>query len=371
MKILHVVGPARFGGIERLVLDLASSQMRRKDADIGVLFTIGEGEFLEKYVKAGLRCHSANLASGYDFSPRKFRNAKSICRRYDVIHMHSFNPLLAMSAVASDRPIVYTEHGNFGFGRKIGTLEKVKAWLLKKFLNAYVSHITFNSRFTAGVAEMRYGLSNVSRSVVYNGVAIETIQAHVDGLENSMQQMLHGKFIIGTASRFAGFKRVDRLVRAFSIFRRGKNDVSLLLVGDGALRQSLEGLVEKEGVSESTIFAGYRANVYDFLDAMHVCVFPSEGEPFGLAAVEALLLGKPVIIFRDGGGLVEVVSGISSTDVVNDEHELAARFDHYYERKDELGRQAPIQRAYGARYGIEQVTEKFQEIYVQALKCAA
>ena len=284
--------------------------------------------------------------------------------------MHSFNPLLAMSAAASDRPIVYTEHGNFGFGRKIGPSEKLKAWLMKKFLNGYVSYVTFNSHFTAGIAEMRYGLSNVRRNVVYNGVATETIQADADGLENSMRQSLHGKFILGTASRFAGFKRVDRLVRAFSIFKRGKNDVRLLLVGDGALRQSLEILVKKEGVSESTIFAGYRANVYDFVDAMHVCVFPSEGEPFGLAAVEALLLGKPVIIFRDGGGLVEIVSGISNADVVNDEHELAARLDHYYARRDELEILAPIQRAYGAKYDIDLTADNFQEIYVQALECA-
>lgn len=370
MRILHVVGPARFGGIERLVLDLATAQMKGKAADIGVLFTMGEGEFLEHYVKAGLKCHSANLSSGYDFSPWKFLDAKSICRRYDVIHMHSFNPLLAISAVASSRPVIFTEHGNFGFGRKIGSGEKLKAWMMKRFLNRRVSHVTFNSHFTAGVAEKRYGLSSVRRDVVYNGVAIGAIRATTNGLDESVRQSLRGKFVVGTASRFAGFKRIDRLVRAFSIFSRDKNDVRLLLVGDGALRDPLENLVKSENIPDKTIFAGYRANVHDFMDAMHVCVFPSEGEPFGLAAVEALLLGKPVVIFRDGGGLAEIISGISDADVVNDEHGLALRLDYYYERKDEMAGLVPIQRAHGAKYDIQKTADHFQGIYMQALECA-
>ena len=366
MNVLHVTGKAQFGGIQRLVLDLAECQMKCQEIPVGVLFSMADGEFLDKFTRSGLTLYSAGLSGGYDVAPRKYRRVLDIFRQYRVLHFHGFNPFLAACAITSGSYLVYTEHGNFAFGRKTGVADVIKSRLLKYFLNSHIDHITFNSAFTRSVAEKRYGLRNTPRSIVYNGVDIDGITGSPGQIEDATAALLKGKFVVGTTSRFAGFKRIDRLINAFAAFQGGKPDAVLLLVGDGALRADLEQLVDKLQISDKAIFAGYKENVFDYQRRMDVCVFPSETEPFGIAAVEAMLLGKPTIISNDGGGLVEVVGGFSRDDVVSDVQGLAARLDYYYQHREKLAEHAGDRTKHAAKFNIEDTAVQFLSIYQKA-----
>jgi glycosyltransferase involved in cell wall biosynthesis len=169
------------------------------------------------------------------------------------------------------------------------------------------------------------------------------------------------KFIVGTAARFAGVKRIDLLIKAFEIFSMGKEDLLLLLIGDGPLRGEFENMVREKGLLSKTIFTGYRHDVSRYQQRLHVCVSPSEGESFGLNAIEMLALGKPVVVLNDGGGLVEIVSGISGDDVVFSVEGIVNRLNHYYtHRLDTL-----IQRriAYSHKFDIRKTETQFFEIY--------
>jgi glycosyltransferase involved in cell wall biosynthesis len=363
MNVLHVTGPAQFGGIERLVLDLVEIQKSQQGTRVGVLFANAGGDFFDKFARLDLPLYSAELSSGYDWSPKKYRKVLDIFHQYRILHIHSFNPLLAACAVASGNFIVYTEHGNFAFGRKTGTADVIKSRLLKYFLNSRVDHISFNSAFTRNIAEKKYGLGNVPRSIVHNGIAITGITNSLHRVDDEIAALLKDKFVIGTTSRFAGFKRIDRLIKAFAAFQGDKPDSVLLLVGDGALRADLKRLVDELRISNKTIFAGYRENVHDFQNCMNVCVFPSENEPFGIAAVETMLLGKPTIICHDGGGLVEVVGEHSREDVVSDIQGMVARFNYYYHHRDKIADGAADRTRYASRFTIEDTAAQFLSIY--------
>lgn len=367
MNVLHVTGPARFGGIERLVLDLAHTQHVVQNMDVGILFTSADGEFYEQFARTGLPLYSAGLTSGYDFSPVKYRRAVRLFREHQILHFHSFNPLLAQCAISANRRVVYTEHGNFAFGRKAGISDAIKSRLLKYFLNRCVYYVSFNSAFTKSISEKRYDLRNVPRSIVYNGLAIDAVTRSTQQIEDTIAGRLQARFVVGTTSRFAGFKRIDRLISAFAEFQADKADVVLLLVGDGILRRDLEQLVDRLGISDKTIFVGYRENVYDFQSRMDVCVFPSEKEPFGIAAAETMLLGKPTIICHDGGGLVEVVGGYLTDDVVSSAHGMAERLNHYYMHRGNIAGAADKRRRYASRFNIEDTASQFRDIYQKVL----
>jgi glycosyltransferase involved in cell wall biosynthesis len=226
-----------------------------------------------------------------------------------------------------------------------------------------VDYITFNSEFTQKISENRYGLGNVPRSVIYNGVDIDGITRPPSQIENTIARLLSGKFVVGTSSRFVGFKRIDRLIDAFAEFQHDKPDTMLLLVGEGVLRSELERRVRNLKISEKIIFAGYRSNVFDYQRKMDVCVFPSETEPFGIAAVETLLLGKPTLISADGGGLVEVVGGFSHDDVANDVRAMADRLNYYYCHRDQIDGRAGERMKYASKFNIEDTADQFLRIY--------
>ncbi len=105
-------------------------------------------------------------------------------------------------------------------------------------------------------------------------------------------------------------KGFDVAVRAFATVIRRRPDARLVLAGDGAARPDLERLVERLGLARSVTFSGIVApeDVPPLLDGASLVVVPSRwDEPFGLVALEAALMARPVVATR-AGGLVEVVT---------------------------------------------------------------
>ncbi len=370
MKVLHIVGSGGFGGIERLVLDIARIQ-KRDGWEVGILFSEVEEKALGKFTEAGLECFSAGLRNGYDILPSKYFHVRSLCQDCDIVHLHSYNPLFVAAAVRSHRPLIFTMHGNnLGLGRKFGWSDRIKTRLLRRFLNRHVNFVAYNSNFTKTMSESWYGLRDVERLTVYNGVDLASIRKSVGTPGPALSGRIQGKFVVGTSSRFAGFKRIDRLIEGFAVFQQDKPDALLLLVGDGILRQEFERRIGDLGISDKTVFTGYRENVHDFQRVMDVCVFPSENEPFGLAAVETLSLGKPTIIFADGGGLVEIVAGCVPDDIVADINGLVNRLDHYYLNRETISHDSAYRRDYAARYDIHATVLEYSRIYQNLVSSA-
>jgi glycosyltransferase involved in cell wall biosynthesis len=369
MHITHILWSAHFGGIERLVLDLAKVQSYSSETQVSVLFGRGEGEMLEYYRDAKLAFRSLDLRNGFYASPKKIKALERFFSTQDILHFHGFIPVIARTATTSTAHIVYTEHGNFGFGRNKTMRDMLKRILLKRFLNHHVDYISFNSHFTRKIAEKRYDLRDVERDVIYNGIDFISRRSPKADVTHDIRNRIEGKFVVGTSSRFVGFKRIDRLIKAFAQFGKGKDTV-LLLVGDGPLRRNLSALAISQNLADRTIFAGYQAEIRSYQDAMDVCVFPSQYEPFGLVAIETLSIGKPTIVMQDGGGLAEIVGGYSPEDVVSDVVQLARRLEHYYGHRDITMKDAEARALYAQQFGIADMAKSFANIYEKLRKCA-
>jgi glycosyltransferase involved in cell wall biosynthesis len=102
-------------------------------------------------------------------------------------------------------------------------------------------------------------------------------------------------------SRMVPYKRIDLAVDAFSRMRNRK----LVIVGEG---RDLDALRSKAG--ENVLFLGYQTRevVRDLLRRCQAFLFPGL-EDFGIAPVEAMAVGRPVIAFAGGGALDTVVPG--------------------------------------------------------------
>lgn len=110
--------------------------------------------------------------------------------------------------------------------------------------------------------------------------------------------------------RLAARKGQDTAIRATALVRRAGHHVTLTLVGDGYPGyedhvRHLHELVAGEGIADFTRFTGFQDPVTHVAGA-DVVLVPSRVEPFGLVAVEALLLGRAVVASRVGG-LPEIV----------------------------------------------------------------
>ena len=116
--------------------------------------------------------------------------------------------------------------------------------------------------------------------------------------------------IVTHISNFRKVKRIPDIIRIFYIIQQNI-PVKLMMVGDGPEKAVAETLCEELGISEKVIFFGNSNEIDRILSYTDLFLLPSETESFGLAALEAMACGVPVIS-SNAGGLSEVnYDGIS------------------------------------------------------------
>jgi glycosyltransferase involved in cell wall biosynthesis len=128
--------------------------------------------------------------------------------------------------------------------------------------------------------------------VVYNGIRDLGLVADQIGL--------HATIVLQYTAAFVDWKNHATLVRAFSRVIESTDHVELRLLGDGPTRPDVEALATEIGVAGYIRFMGARPDARLLLRECDAYVHPSIGEGFGIAVVEAMLAGLPVVANRSG-----------------------------------------------------------------------
>lgn len=130
---------------------------------------------------------------------------------------------------------------------------------------------------------------------------------------------------IGVAARLAPVKGVEDLIAAFALVAP-QSGVTLDVAGAGRETDALRGQAESLGIADRVRFLGWRDDVRTLMERWDIYAQPSRAEGFGLAVVEAMAAGLPVVT-TDVGGLAEIVANGESGWLVpvGDTRMMAAR----------------------------------------------
>lgn len=173
-----------------------------------------------------------------------------------------------------------------------------------------------------------------------------------------------GEKIVMHISNFRPVKRVEDVVEVFARITR-KVNARLVFVGDGPERPRAVDRAEELGVRERVLFLGKHASVDELLACADLFLLPSETESFGLAALEAMACGAPVIASRVGG-LPEVVDhGVSGYLYPPGSVELMAEAgiallsdERHHAEIVEAGRRVAVE-----RFSAASVVPRYEAIY--------
>ena len=185
-----------------------------------------------------------------------------------------------------------------------------------------------------------------------------------------------GQKVIGTVCRLVEPKKGLRiLLQAMAVLakRYGQPPCQLLLVGDGPSRHELELLREQLGLSSWVVFAGSRRDIPRVLHAVDAFVLPSLYEGFGIAILEAMAAGKPVIATAVGGIPEFVLSGETGLLVEPGNVEALAdaidRLLSHPQQARTMGAKGRIRA--GERYHISTVVRQHEQVYTACLTQAS
>lgn len=297
LKVVHLIEALNaFGGTPRKLLYLAASEDRRRCEHVFV--TYRQSSLAPAFERCSARIVNLNTLS----LPRLLRDVTRIARREeaDVIATHYTRPLLVgwMVARRLRLPWIHNEHSSAHYRRGL-------ARHLARFCLGNGAAVVCNSRYTADTIGKTYWLESQRLQVIYNPVepraALASREATRAALCLGTEEILIGHIGGMIATRDQG-----TLIHAFAALHAQYPHVRLVLIGDGPRRAALETLATALGIDRAVRFLGYTDRVGDQLAAIDVYVNPTLNEGFGIAVVEAMLAGLPVVL-ADRGAHPELI----------------------------------------------------------------
>jgi len=173
--------------------------------------------------------------------------------------------------------------------------------------------------------------------------------------------------IITHISNLREVKRVQDVIEIFDRIQK-KTPAKLIVVGEGPEKESCEALCRKKGIENKVRFVGNSSEIHKILCFSDLFLLPSEKESFGLAALEAMASGVPVIS-SNTGGLPEVnEQGISGylSDVGNVD-EMAENALSILKPPGTLQKFKKQARQSARRFDTEAIVPIYEELYTKAL----
>lgn len=174
----------------------------------------------------------------------------------------------------------------------------------------------------------RYRVARERVRIARNGIPLELLRGAATAARSRVLEELGiepVRPVLAMIGRLHAVKGHRDLLAMLPEIVRGCPRALLLVIGDGPERPACEALARSLGMSGHVRFLGRRSDVPRLLAAIDLVLMPSRSEGLGLAAIEAVAAGRPVIAFAVGGLPEVVVDGVNGRLVRSGDHQAFAR----------------------------------------------
>lgn len=287
--ILHVLAMNTFSGAENVAISLIRG-FQQKDSSCRFIYASPDGP-IRKVVED----------NGIEFAPIKklcIPELRRLIRTYhpSCIHAHDFTASLLSSVSTWRIPVISHIHNN-------------PPWLK-----------AVNPRTIAyGVSCLRYRrILGVSPSVFDEYVFGKLFRRKMQVIGNpvdpdrirrmAQQQACDQHFDVVFLGRLTQQKNPLLFLQLIQELCLLRPKTTAVMIGDGELRPEVESFIQEHDLQSSVTLTGFLSNPYSLLSNARVLCLTSSWEGYGLVAIEALALGKPVVA-PPVGGIPTIVTG--------------------------------------------------------------
>lgn len=317
----------------------------------------------------------AKLINGF----RACRAIKRIIKAQKISLIHCHNPMggvwtrLAAWPKPTGLQLLYTAHG-FHFYKGAPFINRILYYPVERVLATLTDGlITINDEdylnaqtFFKGGCGKAYKIPSVG----VNGKRFFPVKDKIEALKAKENFEIPPKgFHIVSAGELNSNKNHATLIRA--IGKINKKDIYCSICGEGSLKGNLQTLINELGLESRVRLLGYREDMENVLKSADVFVFPSIREGLGMAAVEALFTGIPVICLDNRGSREYARNEVNALVLgENTSKAFADAIDRVHTDRELLKRMAGNARVSVQNFSIENVGRIMKEIYLDSGKRA-
>ncbi|MFC6204959.1 glycosyltransferase [Psychrobacter urativorans] len=355
MKILYVITGLAQGGAERVVCDMADN-IFEKNNEVKIVYLTGD--ILTRPINKEIELIDLNLNGPNDLL-KAYLNLSRIIRNYkpDVVHSHMVHANLLARLIRMITPIdklISTAHNSNEGGR---------ARMLLYRLTHKLADVTTNVSNTAVESfKIKNAVPKDGMITVYNGVNFNKFNYN----SKARQYLLHElnisekHKIILSVGRFNKQKNYFNLLKSIKYLREYSSiPFTLLIAGDGELRNKIEETITELELDASVILLGRRNDIPKLMSACDVFVLSSDYEGLPTVLIEALAC-QANVVSTDVSGAREIIENYGEIVPIKDAKNLALAIEKALDIKEKniLGYNYAK-----SKFNLDIISEKWISIY--------
>lgn len=345
------------------ILTLAHEGHSRKEEDVYYISSFGVNiypnarvtvKFRDHYIREIIEWGPEVIHSQTEFC--SFLFARKIARKLNIPVIHTYHTLY------QDYTGYFTKHEALG--------QKLVIGFSKTLLN-HVDGVIVPTEKTKRILE-GYGIKD-DIQVVPNGIELDAFKQHISKEEKEALKKQLGiplnHHIMVTIGRLGIEKNVDALLDGMKQYLEKREDITLVIVGDGPHKETLEKRAKELGIQEHIIFTGMinAKEIYKYYQLGEVFVSASNSETQGLTYIEALANGIPIVCKKDEclvGVLKDGYNGYMFTST----EEMIQRVDELLESQSLYNEVKENTVSSVEAFSSELFGERVEDIYMHAVQ---
>lgn len=278
-KVLHLLSSNKYSGAENVVCTIIDNL--KNEYYMAYCSPIGQIEDV-------LKCKNIKY---YGMQKFNLNNLKKIIKDYDpdIIHAHDYKASTLAAFSGFKGKIISHLHNNCPFAKSWNLKTVLYNMCIPKFYKIIgVSDKVYEEAIFKNKMKNKY-------VTIYNYVDKNLVIQKSDEYKYEKQYDL---FFIG---RLTEQKDPLLFIEIVNKLKNDKSNIQAVMIGDGELKEECLKRIDEYNLSSNVDMVGFVSNPFPIIKNSKVGIMPSKWEGFGLTAIEALILNKPVLNSGVGG----------------------------------------------------------------------
>jgi len=297
--VTHVITTIERGGAEKQLLTLVTLQ-RKIGRTITIIPLKGALELQQEFENLGANVITELVGKSIFL---QIIDLRSFFRTTEmIIHAHLPRAEMLASLAKSSRPLVFSRHNAEPF------FPGAPAWISRALSKFVACRSEKGIAISKAVANYLFQAKELAKdfelSVIYYAQDNELLNS-----EHKFNFEYGSGPILGTIGRLVPQKDYETLLIAFKYTLTDFPQAHLVILGEGRLREYLQDVGRKLGISDRVHFIGKKENVKDYLNSFELFILASKYEGFGLVLLEAMSCNVPIVASNNSA--IPEVLGVS------------------------------------------------------------